>query len=594
MRMCHESAVLRGTEAESERESTLRAQFEAERAVYAQRIAELEQERDRLRASYERLREELELFKRRLFVAKAERIDTTQLQFEYAKKLKELDTIAGTLGLDKGDPDDGDNTKARDGKRRGNRKNNVGTGRRDLRSVPVVEEERIELADDHLEKLVAEGKVKRHGFEETVKIGHRRGGKRRIVVARVRYKTVDADGNADVITTAMPGEMLPGAIAAPSLVAHVIMENIGKGLPLFRIEDTFAREGLPIDRATLARWKKRTGDTLADTVVSAMNMHALGTAFCMSTDATGVCIQPIANDRQRQPCKKGHFLVRIADRDHILFDYLERETSKAIYNLFRGFQGYVQADAKSVFNLLFADDAAVRASSHDVEPDGCSREEVGCWYHCRRRYWEAAIAKSAVAREGLIRISRIFELDASWSKKPPSEIRRLRQQHLKPHVDAFFAWVEEQRPRFAQQRGYVRTALEYTHNQKEALIRFFEDGRLVLTNSRAERAIKLVALGRKAWLFCGSDDHARSTAALFSIVSSARLHGIEPEEYLRCLIRLVPFWPPDRMIELCPLFWKLTRERLDPKELAQEFGPITIPSEPLDWSRSTEEQIPAT
>ena len=361
-RMCHESAVLRGTEAESQQTSAseLRAQFEAERAMYAQRIAELEQERDRLRASYERLREELELFKRRLFVAKAERIDTTQLQFEYAEKLKELDTIAGTLGLAKGDPDDGDDTKARDGKRRGKRKNNVGTGRRDLRSVPVVEEERIELADAHLEKLVAEGKVKRHGFEETVKIGHKRGGKRRIIIARVRYKTVDAEGNADVITTAMPGEILPGAIAAPSLVAHVIMENIGKGLPLFRIEDTFAREGLPIDRATLARWKKRTGDTLADTVVSAMNTHALQTAFCMSTDATGVCIQPIANDRQRQPCKKGHFLVRIADRDHILFDYLERETSKAIYHRFRGFQGYVQADAKSVFNLLFADDAAVR------------------------------------------------------------------------------------------------------------------------------------------------------------------------------------------------------------------------------------------
>jgi transposase len=594
--MCHESAVLRGTEAESERTaaSELRAQFEAERAMYAQRIAELEQERDRLRASYERLREELELFKRRLFVAKAERIDTTQLQFEYAKKLEELDTIAGTLGLAKGDSDDGDDTKASDGKRRGKRKNNVGTGRRDLRSVPVVEEERIELADAHLEKLVAEGKVKRHGYEETVKIGHKRGGKRRIIIARVRYKTADAEGNADVITTAMPGEILPGAIAAPSLVAHVIMENIGKGLPLFRIEDTFAREGLPIDRATLARWKKRTGDTFADTVVSAMNTHALQTAFCMSTDATGVCIQPMANDRQRQPCKKGHFLVRIADRDHILFDYLERETSKAIYNRFRGFEGYVQADAKSVFNLLFADDATVRASSHDVEPDGCSRQEVGCWYHCRRRYWEAAVAKSAVAREGLIRISRIFELDASWCKKPPSEIKRLRQQHLKPHVDAFFAWVEEQRPQFAHQRGYVRSALEYAHNQQEALTRFFENGRLVLTNSGAERAIKFVALGRKAWLFCGSDDHARSTAALFSIVSSARLHGIEPEEYLRCLIRLVPLWPPDRMLELCPLFWKLTRERLDPKELAKEFGPIAIPSEPLDTNRSTEEQIPAT
>jgi len=321
-----------------------------------------------------------------------------------------------------------------------------------------------------------------------------------------------------------------------------------------------------------------------------MNAHALQTAFCISTDATGVCIQPIANDRQRQPCKKGHFLVRIADRDHILFDYLERETSKAIYSQFHGFEGYVQADAKAVFDLLFADEASVRGSPHGVEPDGLTRQEVGCWYHCRRRYWEAAVAKSPVACEGLIRISRIFELDESWKSKPPSAIKRLREQHLRPHVESFFAWVEAQRPIYAGQRGLVRTALEYAHNQREALSRFFDDGRLVLTNNGAERANKRIALGRKAWLFCGSDDHARSAAALYTIVCSARLHDIEPENYLRCLIRLVPLWPAKRMLELTPLFWKRTQARLDPKELAAEFGPVTIPAEPLDTSRSPEKQ----
>jgi transposase len=582
----------------------LQAQLEAERERHARRlaelqshharqVAELERERDNLRASYERLRLELELFKRRLFVAKAERIDTTQLEFEYAKKLEELDTMAGTLGLGKGSPDDGDDTKSRDGKRRGKRKNNKGTGRRDLR-LAKLEEERIELTDPHLEKLVAEGKLKRHGFDETVKIAHKRGGKRRLVIARVRYKATDAEGATDIITTAMPEQMHPRAMGAPSLIAHVIMENIGKGMPLFRIEDTFSRERLPIDRGTLARWKKRTGDTFADTLIPAMNAHALQTAFCISTDATGVCIQPIPNERQRQPCKKGHFLVRIADRDHIIFDYLERETSKAIYSCFRGYEGYVQADAKSVFNLLFADDASIRGSPHDVEPDGCDRQEVGCWYHCRRRYWEAAVAKSPVAREGLIRISRIFELDESWAKNPPSEIKRRRDLYLRPHVESFFDWVEEQRPQFVGQRGYVRTALEYSHNQQEALTRFFDDGRLVLTNNGSERAVKPVALGRKAWLFFGSDDHARSSAALYSIVASARLHGIEPEDYLRCLIRLVPLWPVDRMLELAPLFWSRTRARLDSKALSADLGPIEIPPEPLDTTRPAQEQSPAT
>ncbi|HMI84601.1 MAG TPA: transposase domain-containing protein [Polyangiaceae bacterium] len=112
----------------------------------------------------------------------------------------------------------------------------------------------------------------------------------------------------------------------------------------------------------------------------------------------------------------------------------------------------------------------------------------------------------------------------------------------------------------------------------------------MLTNNGAERAIKAVALGRKAWLFCGSDDHAKSTAALFSLVASARLHGLDPEEYLRCLIRLVPLWPEDRMLELAPLFWARTRARLDAAELEKEIGWIAIPVDPLDTGATPEEQ----
>jgi transposase len=161
---------------------------------------------------------------------------------------------------------------------------------------------------------------------------------------------------------------------------------------------------------------------------------------------------------------------------------------------------------------------------------------------------------------------------------------------LRPHVDSFFAWVSEQRSLYRDQRGYTRTALEYANNQREVLTRFFDDGRLVFTNNGAERALKTVALGRKAWLFCGSDDHAKSTAALYSIIASARLHGLEPGEYLRCLIRLVPLWPADRMLELSPLFWNRTRARLDETQLLAEFGLLDIPTEPLDTSAAGVQQ----
>lgn len=562
----------------------------AARSAAAQRITELESERDNLRAAYERLREELELWKRRLFIAKAERVDTKQLALEFADKMRQLEALAGTLGIQEPKPESKADP-ARDGKPKGRRANGRGTGRRDLRSLPL-EEERIELPDPHLEKLVQEGKVVRHGFEESAKLRYKRGGKRRVIIARVRYKTVDADGNTDVITAAMPPEMLPSAIAAPSLLAYILVENIGKGMPLFRLQQSFDHDGVEIDRGTMSRWKKQIGDQLAKTVVLAMHKHALATAFCIATDATGVNVQPIySKDKGRQSCQKSHFLVMAADRDHLLYEYLEKENGRAIYGRFRGFSGYVQADAKSVFNLLFADASELATKAPELEHDGCSRTEVSCWYHCRRRFWEAAVCKSVIGREGLVRIGRIFELDESWKKKPPSEIQRLREQHLRPHVDSFFAWVAEQRVAYRDQRGYARTALEYANNQCPSLTRFFDDGKLVLTNNGAERALKTVATGRKAWLFCGSDDHAKSTAALFSVVASARLHRLDVQEYLRCLIRLVPMWPEDRMLELAPLFWSRTRARLDPTQLEAEIGWITIPAEPLDTSASAEQPV---
>jgi transposase len=325
-----------------------RAAARSTASVAAHRISEIEKERDSLRASHERLRQELDLWKRRLFVAKAERADNEkQLALEFAEKMRQLDELAGTLGIGDDKPDT-DGKPARDGKPKGNRARGRGTGRRDLRTLPL-EEERIELPDPHLEKLVEEGKIVRHGFEESAKLLYKRGGKRRVIIARVRYKAVDPDGNTDVITAAMPPEMIPSAIAAPSLMAHILIENIAKGMPLFRLEESFDRDGIGIDRGTMSRWKKRIGDKLAQTVVLAMHKHALATAFCIATDATGVNVQPIYSQQKgRQPCQKSHFLVMAADRDHLLYEYLEKENGRSIYSRFLGFSGYVQSDAKSV------------------------------------------------------------------------------------------------------------------------------------------------------------------------------------------------------------------------------------------------------
>jgi transposase len=182
-------------------------------------------ERDRLRAAHERLRLELELLRRRLFVAKAERVDTAQLELEFMQTLAELDRLGGIVQAAPGGDDD---EKAPP---RGARKKP--TGRRDLKKAPL-EEERIELTDPVFEDLVAQGKAERIGFADSCKVAWKRGGLRRLVVARAKYRAVDARGEAQIETTPVPAECFPRSMAAPSMLAHVITDKYCDGLPLHR------------------------------------------------------------------------------------------------------------------------------------------------------------------------------------------------------------------------------------------------------------------------------------------------------------------------------------------------------------------------
>jgi transposase len=177
----------------------------------------------------------------------------------------------------------------------------------------------------------------------------------------------------------------------------------------------------------------------------------------------------------------------------------------------------------------------------------------------------------------LARIGRIFALEEAWRSDPPDVILRMRRQHLRPHLEAFFAWAEGEYQRVRDQRGLLRSALGYAVRQKDALMRVLEDGRLVLENNRSERELRRIAVGRKGWLFIGSHDHGEAAGHIFSLVASARLHRLDPEGYLRDLFRVLAHWPRDRYLELAPKYWAQTRTRLDTAELAAEIGPLTVP-----------------
>ena len=543
------------------------------------RVAELEAalaavtaERDNLRLAYQNLQLELALLKKRLFDAKAERIDTAQLELELGEKLAALDALNQRLGLDApaGDGDDTERPGAgKDPKPRP-------TGRRKLADLDVPEE-RIELPPPPDVPPGAE----QIAWEESNVLKWRRATWVRVILARpickVKPSPAEPGRAAALITAPMPPTILPRSLATPSAVAHIAVDKFCDGLPLYRQEDRFARLGVPLDRGTMCRWLEEVGGLVGATVVHAMRDEALATAFCIATDATGVLVQPIkGGDPPRRGCKRGHFFVQIADAAHVFFEYTERETSAAVAELFAGFSGYVLADAKSVYDLLFRPPGGA-----PPDDDAPVRHEVGCWSHARRKFWEAAVtAADPVAREGLLRVGRIFDLDRRWKKSGAIERKAMRDLHVRPHLDAFFAWVDTEYDRVRDQRGLLRTALGYAHRQHGPLTRFLDDGRLPLTNNPSERELRRIAVGRKAWLFVGSDDHAQAAGNLLTLIASARLHRLDPEAYLRDLFRVLPQWPRDRYLELAPRYWLATRARLDPGQLELELGWLTVPPPP--------------
>jgi transposase len=524
-------------------------------------LATVTAERDKLRRAYEQLKAQLELLRRRIFLAKAERIDTRQLEIEFAETQAKLVKLATELG----EPADasGMELAGSDGGRPARPKPK---GRRKLEELNLPEE-RVVIEDPSLE-----GVAERIGFEETYHAGYRRGGPVRIVKARVVYKTAPAaeGGASEFVTAPNPLEIYKRGLLAPSLIAHILTRKFRWGMPFHRLARELEGEGLDLDDSTMCRYAEHVGATLG-AIVEACAKEAKETAFCLSTDATGVAIQPARiPDGKRQACAKGHFFVVLADNDHVFFEYQSKHTSDAVCAMFKGFSGYIQADAHCVYDALYRGEAVAEG---EKPPD-----EVACWSHARRKMWEAAVTvKEPVAREGLLRMRALFKLEEGWSDLAPKQRYERRQRVSRPMLDEFFAWAEGVFDRVRGARGPVATAFGYAIRQRDALRRFLDDGRLRLENNASERALRSIATGRKAWLFMGSDDHAQAAANIFSLVASCRLHGLDVESYLTDTIRVMPYWPPKRYLELAPKYWSATRRRIPERELELALGPVTVP-----------------
>jgi transposase len=368
-----------------------------------------------------------------------------------------------------------------------------------------------------------------------------------LVVVRVRrpkFVRKDRERNAEteVLCEAAPELPIERGLAGPGFLADTIVRRWQEHQPLYRLEETYARDGVELARSTMCGWHEALAH-LARPLLEAMWRDAR-TAPYLCIDATGVLVQA------KEKCRNGHFWVVVAPERHVLYAYSAAHDGAAVDAVLAGYAGYLVADAHAVYDHLFRTGKVI---------------EVACWAHARRYWWKALDSEPERARAALALIGELFRIERTVAAAGGRERADVRARDSRPVVERFFAWCAREAPSVIDDTPIAR-ALGYAQNQRLALERFLDDGRLPMHNNASENALRRQVLGRKNWLFLGNDEAAEVNTTFVSLLASCRLHSIEPWAYLRDLFCLLPRWPKSRVLELAPLHWRKTREQQDAQE----------------------------
>jgi hypothetical protein len=248
-----------------------------------------------------------------------------------------------------------------------------------------------------------------------------------------------------------------------------------------------------------------------------------------------------------EKCRTGHFWVLVAPGRHVLFEYTPEHSSDAVDDVLAGFEGYLVADAHAVYDHLY--------KTGDVV-------EVNCWAHCRRYFFKALGSDPERAKVALGLIGALFRIERTLADSPRKKKQRIREKRSGPIVDSFFSWCDAEAASVLDDTP-IADGIRYARNQRQGLSRFLEDGRLPIHNNMSELQLRREAVGRKNWLFVGSDDGGAVNAIFTSLLASCGLHGIEPWAYMRDILCMLPSWPEHRLLDLAPVEWTKTRERPD-------------------------------
>jgi transposase len=339
------------------------------------------------------------------------------------------------------------------------------------------------------------------------------------VIRHVRPKFA-CSGCDRVVEAPAPSRPIERGLAGPGLLAHVLVSKFADHLPLYRQSEIYARQGVEIERSTLAGWVGASRELLTP-LVNALQKHVLAGSKLHADDTPIPVLAPGSGKT-----KTGRLWTYVRDdrpagedtAPAVWFAYSEDRKGEHPRQHLKDFKGALQADAYAGFHHLYGDGAIY---------------EVACWAHARRKFHEIhAIHASPATTEALERIRDLYVIEDQIRGKPADLRLAIRQTRARPLLDDLRKWMEKALHSLSS-KSETAGAIRYALSRWRALTRYTEDGHLEIDNSAAERALRAVALGRKNYLFAGSDAGGDRAAAMYSLIGSAKLNGLDPELYLR-------------------------------------------------------------